>query len=311
MARTIGIKKNKKTALIAGITGQDGIYLSRLLIKNNFQVIGLSRKKSTNKKNLLIIKTNYSGKSIRKIIKKYKPVQIYNLASISSPSLSWLRPTDSFKSIIDITTTFLEILKKNNSIKFFNASTSEIFKDSKKKLNENSPIFPANPYGIAKAAAHFMVSAYRKKYKIFAVNGIFFNHASPYTKKKFLPSYLISECAKVKKNPNYIINIQDSRPVRDFGFAADYMEASYKILSQQKPEDFIIATGKSMSVKNLVNIVCRRMEISSKNIKYNNKKKINVNLFIKASIKKINRISWQPKTSAENLIKTMIESKVK
>jgi len=307
MVRKIRIKK---TALIAGITGQDGIYLSRLLIKNNFQVVGLSRKKSTNKKNLLIVKTDYSEKSIRKIIKKYKPIQIYNLASISSPSLSWLRPKDTLKSIIDITTTFLEILKKKNNIKFFNASTSEIFKESKNKLNENSPIFPVNPYGIAKAAAHFMVSAYRKKYKIFAVNGIFFNHASPYTKKNFLPAYLISEAAKLKKNKNYIINIENSRPVRDFGFSEDYMEASYKILSQKKPEDFIIATGKSMSVKNLANMVCRKMEISSKNIKYNNKKKINVNLSIRASIKKIKRIFWQPKTSTEKLIKTMIESKV-
>ena len=122
----------KKTAIIAGITGQDGIYLSRLLIKNNFKVVGLSRSKSSKKKNLLIIKTDYSSASIKKIIKRYKPVQIYNLASISSPSLSWVRPDNTFKSIIDITINFLEILKKKKKIKFFNASTSEIFKETKK-----------------------------------------------------------------------------------------------------------------------------------------------------------------------------------
>lgn len=311
MAKKIRYTGTKKIALIAGITGQDGIYLSRLLIKNNFQVIGLSRTKSVKKKSLLIIKTNYSDKQIRKIIRKFKPIQIYNLASISSPPLSWIRPHDTFRSIINITTTFLEILKKNNTIKFFNASTSEIFKESKEKLNENSTIFPKNPYGIAKAAAHFMVSAYRKKYKIFAVNGIFFNHVSPYTKKIFLPAYVISECRKIKKNKNYIINIQDSRPIRDFGFAADYMNASYKMLLQKKPEDFIIATGKSMSVKNLVNLVTSEMNVSSKNIRYNNKKDINSNLVIKASILKIKkRVLWKPKTSTKQLIKTMIKSKV-
>jgi GDPmannose 4,6-dehydratase len=300
--------KFKKTALITGVTGQDGIYLSRILIKKNFEVIGLSRKKS-NQKKFLIIKTDYSSKSIIKIIKKYKPTQIYNLASFSSPALSWSRPKETFKSIIDITVTFLEIIKRNKKIKFFNASTSEIFKDSKSKLNENSPIFPINPYGIAKTTAHFLVCAYRKNYKIFAVNGILFNHASPYAQKSFLPSYLVSEARKAKKNKNYIINVQDSRPIRDFGFAADYMEAAYKILCQKKPDDFIIATGKSISVKKLTNFVANEMKISPKRIKFNNKKKINVNLAITASIKKIEKISWIPKVYIRQLIKNIVGRK--
>ena len=115
---------------------------------------------------------------------------------------------------------------------------------------------------------------------------------------------------KNKKNPNYIVNIQDSRPIRDFGYAADYMQASYQILSQKKPDDFIIATGKSMSVKNLANLVIRQLKISPKNIRYNNRKKIYVNLSIKASIKKIKKILWKPKTSITQLIKSMIESKM-
>jgi len=297
--------KFKKTALITGVTGQDGIYLSRLLIKKKFNVIGLSRKKSKQKE-FLIIKTDYSSRSIVKIIKKYKPTQIYNLASFSSPPLSWSKPNETFKSIIDITVTFLEIIKRNKKIKFFNASTSEIFKDSKNKLNENSPIFPINPYGIAKTTAHFLVCAYRRNYKIFAVNGILFNHASSYAQKSFLPSYLVSEGFKARKNKNHIINVQDSRPIRDFGFAADYMEAAYKILSQKKPEDFIIATGKSISVKKLANIVANEMKISPKRIKYDNKKKINVNLAITASIKKIEKISWKPKIYIRQLIKNMV-----
>jgi GDPmannose 4,6-dehydratase len=300
--------KFRKTALITGVTGQDGIYLSRLLIKKNFKVIGLSRKK-INHKQFLIIKTNYSSRSIEKIIKKYKPTQIYNLASFSSPSLSWNRPKETFKSIIDITVTILEIIKRNKKIKFFNASTSEIFKDSKRKLNENSPIFPINPYGIAKTTAHFLVSAYRENYKIFAVNGILFNHASSYAQKIFLPSYLVSEGLKVKKNKNHIINIQDSRPIRDFGFAADYMEAAYKILCQKKPEDFIIATGKSISVKELADLTAKALKISPRSIKYNNKKKLNVNLAITASIRKIEKISWKPKIYIRQLINNIVSRK--
>lgn len=121
----------KNTALITGVTGQDGIYLSRLLIKKNFKVIGLSRKKHKKEK-FLIVKTNYSRGSIKKIVKKFKPTQIYNLASFSSPLISWSRPKETFESTIDITLTFLEIIKNNKKIKFFNASTSEIFKDLKK-----------------------------------------------------------------------------------------------------------------------------------------------------------------------------------
>lgn len=298
----------KNTALITGVTGQDGIYLSRLLIKKNFKVIGLSRKKHKKEK-FLIVKTNYSRGSIKKIVKKFKPTQIYNLASFSSPLISWSRPKETFESTIDITLTFLEIIKNNKKIKFFNASTSEIFKDSKKKLNEDSPIFPNNPYGIAKSAAHFLVSAYRENYKIFAVNGILFNHTSPYASNFFLPSYLISEGNKVKKNKSHIIKIQDSRPIRDFGFAKDYMEAAYKILSQKKPEDFIIATGKSISVKKLANFVANTLNISTKCIKYKNKKKINVNLAIRASIKKIKKISWKPKIYIRELIKNTVNAK--
>ena len=300
----------KKTVIITGITGQDGLYLTRILIKKNYKIIGLSRRYLSKKKNLITIKTNYSLKSLKKIIKKYKPTQIYNLTAISEPSVSWLKPKDTFKSIIDITLNFLEIIKnEKKKIKFFNASTSEIFGPDKKKLSENSPIFPTNPYGIAKSSAHFLVSAYRKNYKIFAINGIFFNHDSPYREKTFLLKYLISEAAKVKKNKNYKIVLNDPRPIRDFGFAGDYMKAAYKILSIKKPQDFIIASGKSISVRKLVGKVINKMHISSKTIKYKKKNKDYINLIKRSSIKKIQKnTNWKPKVSLEQLILMMIKA---
>ena len=283
--------QNKKIVLIAGITGQDGVYLSKLLIKKKFKVIGLSRKSTYKSKNLEIIKTNYSSKSLKKLIKKYKPVQIYNLAAFSNPSESWKKPKSTLNSIADITLNFLENLKENKNIKFFNASTSEIFKSTNKIINENSAIFPENPYGIAKSSAHFLVSAYRKYYNIFAVNGIFFNHDSPHREKKFLLKHIIIEANKVKNKKIENILLMDPRPIRDFGFAGDFMVAANQILSLKKPHDFIIATGKTISVKNLAKKITRMMKISPNKIKYIRDYDYPVSLKKKTSIRKIRNIT--------------------
>lgn len=300
---------NKKVALIAGITGQDGFYLSKLLIKKNYKIIGLSKRISSKTKKINIIKTNYSYSSLEKIIKTYKPSYIYNLAAISFPSESWIKPRKTFKSILDITLNFLEIIKDyNKNIRYFNASSSEIFKKSKKVLNENSSIFPVNPYGIAKSSAHFLVSSYRENYKMFAVNGILFNHDSPQREKKFLIKYLISESIKVKNKKKKEISLSDYRPIRDFGFAGDYMEAAYKILSYNKPNDFVIATGNSISVRDLTKKVISNMKISPSKVVYRMDNENSINPINKASIKKIKKVlSWKPKVSLEKLLTMMIK----
>ena len=205
---------------------------------------------------------------------------------------------------------FLEIIKNyNKNIRFFHASSSEIFKTSNKLLNEDSQIYPTNPYGVAKSAAHFLVSAYRNNYKLFAVNGIFFNHDSPYRKKNFLLKYLISHSLKVKNKKKNKISLSDPRPVRDFGFAGDFMEAAYKILSYKKPQDFIIATGYSISVKNLTQRVAEKINISPSKISYRMDGKNYVNPIKRASIKKISKYTlWKPKVSLEKLIMMMIKA---
>lgn len=301
--------QNKKNVLIAGVTGQDGFYLSKLLIKKKFKVIGLSRKYEYKKKNLEVIKTNYSRKSIKELIKKYKPIQIYNFAAFSNPVESWKKPKSTIKSIVDITLNFLENLKEYKNIKFFNASTSEIFKPTNQIINESSAIFPENPYGIAKASAHFLVSAYRKNYNIFAVNGIFFNHDSPHRKKKFLFKHIILEANKVKNKKIENILLKDPKPIRDFGYSGDFMVAAHQILSLKKPDDFIIATGKSISVKNLAEKIIRKMKIPPTKIKYIKDYKYSVSLKKMTTIRKIHNVTgWKPKVSLEKLILLMIES---
>ena len=289
-----------KKAIITGITGQDGYLLSKYLKKKNYLVIGLSRKLNKDKK---IIKTNYSKKSIEKIINFFKPDEIYNLTGFSNPSKSWKHPQKNFFANLNITLNFLEILKKHTKIKFFNACSSEIFSDSNSPLNENSKISPMNPYGIAKSASYFLVNAYRKKYGLFLINAISFNHASHKSEKNFLLSYLLSSCKKIKENKIKKIIIKDSRPIRDFGCAKDYVTYFHKLMKLKQSGNFVIASGNSYSVKQITNIFKKKFSIPTNTFKFKNElnfkntfrsRKANNNKLIKTlkirSIKKLPRI---------------------
>ena len=289
-----------KKAIITGITGQDGYLLSKYLKKKNYLVIGLSRKLNKDKK---IIKTNYSKKSIEKIINFFKPDEIYNLTGFTNPSRSWKYPQKNFFANLNITLNFLEILKKHKKIKFFNACSSEIFSDSNSPLNENSKISPINPYGVAKSASYFLLNAYRKKYGLFLINAILFNHASYRSEKNFLLSYLLSFCKKIKENKTKKITIKDSRPIRDFGCAKDYVTYFHKLMKLKQSGNFVIASGKSYSVKQITNIFKKKFNIPTNTFNFKNElnfkntfrsRKANNNKLIKTlkirSIKKLPRI---------------------
>jgi GDPmannose 4,6-dehydratase len=247
-----------KKAIITGITGQDGYLLSKYLKKKNYLILGLSRKKNENKD---IVQTNYSKKSIQKIIGSFTPDEIYNLAGFTNPSASWKYPQKNFFANLNITLNFLEVLKDNKKIKFFNASSNEIFANSDKLLDENSKIFPINPYGIAKSASFFLVNAYRKQYGLFLINAILFNHASSENKETFLLKYLLSSCKKMKNNKIKKIILKDSRPIRDFGCAKDYVKYFHKLMQIKSSGDFIIASGKSYSVKQISDIYRKRFNL--------------------------------------------------
>ena len=145
-------------------------------------------------------------------------------------------------------------MKKHKKIKFFNACSSEIFSESNSLLNENSKISPINPYGVAKSASYFLVNAYRKKYGLFLINAILFNHVSHKSEKNILLSYLLSSCKKLKENKTKKIIIKDSRPIRDFGCAKDYVTYFYKLMKLKQSGNFVIASGRSYSVKQITNI---------------------------------------------------------
>lgn len=257
-----------KKVLITGVTGQDGCLLKKYLEKKKISVLGLSRKSHKDKN---IIKTDYSQNSLKKIIESFKPNEIYNFTGFTNPSDSWKNPKVNFFANLNITLNFLEILKKKKNIKFFNASSSEIFAKSKKKLDENSEIFPINPYGVSKSASYFLINAYRQKYGLFLINGILFNHSSFLSKETYLLKYLLSSCNKVKKNNIKKIIIRDSRPIRDFGYAQDFIEYIYKLMQLKKSDNYIISSGKSYSVKQIVQIFKKKFKLTNSNFKFINK----------------------------------------
>ena len=270
----------------------------------------LKKKKTIIKNTYKIIHTNYSVLHLKKIIQKYKPVKIFNMAGQSNPSSSWILPTETIFSIVTITLNLLEsIILINKKIKFFNCSTSEIFSQKKQKINENTKLEPENPYACAKAFAHNLVRTYRIKYKIFAVNGILFNHESPRRNTKFLIKKLVTEGVNILKKNQKKIYLQSPYHIRDISHAKDIVKGIIKIMDSKFNEDFIIASGKSRSIKELSKIVCKTIGIKSNSVIFleNKKKKMSYKIANNNKIK--NKLKWKPEYSFQNLINEIIDSK--
>ena len=302
--------KKKERVIITGISGQDASYLIDEL-KNKYKIIGLSRitkKKTKIKKNAKIIYTDYSVKNLKKIIEVYNPVKIFNMAGQSNPSTSWILPSETIFSIVTITLNLLEtIVSTNKKIKFFNCSTSEIFSKKKQKISELTDIEPQNPYACAKAFAHNLVKSYRNKYKIFAVNGILFNHESPRRDKKFLVKKLVVEGISVLKKKQKKIYLESSYHVRDISHAKDVVRAIIKIMDSKLNEDFVIASGKSRSIKEISKIICKKIGIKSNCIIFKEKKFKQMSYKIANNNKIKNKLKWKPEYSFQGLIEEMIK----
>ena len=272
----------KKIALIFGVTGQDGSYLSRLLLKKNYIVHGVKRRSSSfNTERIDDIyldthkQTNFylhygdlsDSLSVLKIIKKIQPNEIYNLGAQSHVGVSFEVPDYTANvsglgtlRILDAITT----LGLSNKIKFYQAGTSEMFGASKPPQNEKTNFYPRSPYAAAKLYAHWITVNYREAYNIFACNGILFNHESPLRGETFVTQKIVSALCKISllgKGKLYLGNLHAKR---DWGHAKDYVVAMWKMLQQKKPKDYVIATGKQYSVKFFVNLICKILDLKIK-----------------------------------------------
>lgn len=338
---------NKKIALIFGVTGQDGYYLSKFLLNKNYEVHGVKRKSSTvysyrtdelYEKYFLKKRPSFflhygdvsDSMSILNLIKKVKPVEIYNLAAQSHVKVSFEIP--DYSSNVDALgpLRILEVIKNlNKSIKYYQASSSEMFGNAKAPQNEKSLFLPNSPYSISKLYAYWITRAYRDAYKIFATNGILFNHESPLRGETFVTKKITQFVAneKLNKNMNQVLKLGNLDAKRDWGHAEDYVKAMWKMMQHSKPDDYVIATGRSTSVRKFVEMSFKFIGIDIKWVgkKLNEKGinrstgkvlvKIDERLFrpnevnhLRGDSKKAKKIlNWKHTIKLEKLIEEMIE----
>ncbi len=341
----------KKTALITGITGQDGSYLAEFLLKKNYIVHGIKRKSSsfnTERIDHIFEDKNFRNKfflhygdltdsdSIFKIINKVRPKEIYNLGAQSHVGVSFENPLYTSEVTALGCLRILEIIRfLNLKTKFYQATTSELFgeKGNKSSFNEKSTFNPKSPYGVSKLFAHHITKVYRESYKIFASSGILFNHESPRRGETFVTRKITMFLAKYLKDRKDILKLGNIYAKRDWGHAKDYVEMQWKILQQNKPDDFIISTDNTFSVKDFINIACRILGIKivwqGKGLNekcfeiIGNKKKLFIKIdkkyfrpldinYLRGDYSKAKKIlKYKPKYKIIDLIKEMLLSDIK
>jgi len=315
-----------KKALICGISGQDGAYLAKLLLDKGYEVSGSSRDAQINPFSNLIslgIKEKikfYSTslidfRSVLQTIKNSQPDEIYNLSGQTSVGLSFEQPVEAFESINVGTLNLLEAIRfYNPSIKLYNASSSECFGNTFQPANELTPFNPRSPYAAAKAAAHWIVSNYREAYNIFACSGILFNHDSPLRPERFVTQKIVSAAVRISKGSKEILTLGNIEVIRDWGWAPEYVIAIYMMMQNNKPEDFVIATGESCSLKDFVNEAFKQLGMDWEKYCTIDEKLIRpadlaVSKADPAKAKKI--LKWTAKKRMKDVIAVMISSKVK
>ena len=270
----------KKIAIIFGVTGQDGSYLAKFLLGKNYLVHGVMRRSSNLNTSRVddIYKDPFSknqnfklhygevtdSSSVFSLIKNIKPDEIYNLAAQSHVAVSFDIPIYTANANAIGTLVILDaIYKTDKKIRFYQAGSSEMFgKVLNRVQNEQTPFYPRSPYGVAKVYAHWITKNYREAYNIFASNGILFNHESPLRGETFVTKKIVKALCKIKYKKQKKLYLGNLYSKRDWGHAEDYVEAMWKILQYKKPDDFVICTGKQYSIKQFVNMVCKKLNIS-------------------------------------------------
>lgn len=265
-----------KTALIVGVSGQDGAYLSKLLLEKGYQVWGTSRdhegssfrnleKLAVREKINLCSMATSDFRSVISTLQKINPDEIYNLAGQTSVGMSFSYPVETFESILIGTMNMLEAIRMTQiPAKYYNAGSSESFGNLEIPANEKTPYFPRSPYATAKAAAHYAVSNYREAYSLFCCTGILFNHESPLRHERFVTKKIISAAVKIASGYKKKLQLGNIAVERDWGWAPDYVEAMWKIVQSHTPDDFIIATGTTNTLEKFIETVFRYFNLDWK-----------------------------------------------
>lgn len=317
--------KIKKTAIIFGISGQDGAYLSHFLLKKGYKVLGTTRNKSLKnlyrlkKLNILNKISLFKGeatnpKFCQKILNS-KIHEIYYLAGDSSVIRSFETPDLSLNSNVNGLLNILQILKKKKyKTKLFNAGSGQFYGDNKfNKYNLKSKIDPQSPYGVSKAAGYWLVKIFRKNYGIFCCTGILFNHESSLRSNEFVTKKIINVSKNIKNNKKLKLELGNINIYRDWGWAPEYVNAFWLMLQKEHPYDLILGTGKTHSIKEFVDEVFNLLKIDKKNLKPNIvkfKRKLDIRGY-KADITKTKKIiKWTPKVGFKKIVKKMVNNEL-
>ncbi|MBX3002882.1 MAG: GDP-mannose 4,6-dehydratase [Anaerolineales bacterium] len=309
-------------ALITGITGQDGSYLAELLLKKNYKVIGMVRRTSTvtferiaHIQDDIIIEQGdlHDQSSLVDVLERYEPTEIYNLAAQSFVPTSWNQPVLTGEVTALGVTRLLEAIRQVvPQARFYQASSSEMFgKVLEVPQKEETPFYPRSPYGVAKAYGHFITVNYRESHDMFAVSGILFNHESPRRGLEFVTRKVSYNVARIKHGLQSSLPMGNLDAQRDWGFAGDYVEAMWMMLQREQPEDFVIGTGVTQSVRRLCELAFARAGLDYKDFVTSDEslfRPAEVDLLIADPTKAKQTLGWQPKVDFETLVHMMVDA---
>ncbi|QDK83097.1 GDP-mannose 4,6-dehydratase [Spirosoma sp. KCTC 42546] len=312
-----------KTALICGVSGQDGAYLAKLLLDKGYTVYGGSRDAQMsafrNLNRLGIIRdvhlvsiSIHDFRSVLQTLLKVKPDEVYNLAGQSSVGLSFEQPVETLESISIGTLNLLEAIRFSNlPIKFYNAGSSECFGDTGSIIaDENTPFRPRSPYGVAKAAAFWQVANYREAYQLYACTGILFNHESPLRPERFVTQKIVATACRIAQGSTEKLTLGNIDIARDWGWAPDYVEAMWLMLQQEQADDYVIATGQTHKLRDFIQVI-----FDAVGLNWGEHVRIDTTFFRPTDIaeghanptKARNKLDWQAKHTMEQVGHLMVK----
>jgi GDPmannose 4,6-dehydratase len=320
-----------KKALITGVTGQDGSYLAELLLAKGYEVYGIIRRSSSfntgridhiyqdqhvpNPHLRLVYGDLNDASSLNRIIRDVAPDEIYNLGAQSHVRVSFDIPEYTGEVTAIGTVRLLEAIREAHiPTKFYQASSSEMFGNAPAPQNENTPLLPRSPYAAAKLYAHWMTTTYREGYGLFACNGILFNHESPRRGETFVTRKITKAVARIHAGRQQKLFLGNLDARRDWGFAGDYVEAMWMMMQQDKPDDYVIATGETHSVREFLEEAFGRLNMDWKKyveIDPRYYRPAEVDLLLGDASKARTKLNWKPKVHFRELVHMMVDSDVK
>ena len=316
-----------KVAFITGVSGQDGYYLSKLLLEKGYEVHGTLRRSSTiNTSRIDSLISEYKNEekfflhysdlldpsSLNQLIQKTQPDEVYNLAAQSHVAVSFKNPVFSTQTGTLGPLSILEAVKNSmKNIKFYQASSSEMFGGiDSQKLNEESKFIPKSPYAASKVFAHQITKIYRESYDLFAVNGILFNHESPFRGETFVTRKITRAIGRIHFGLQSKLTLGNLDAFRDWGFAGDYVKGMWMMMNHDKPDDWVLATGEAHSVREFLEIAFKEVNLNYEDYVISSEKYFRpneVNYLLGDSSKAKKQLGWKPETSFKELVKLMVE----